>query len=115
MKLVGENPRKVKTIRQVINKSGVAGDDFFLLAWSKALNVPNKGLRFIVSWYDGTTLIGDKRIIWKEGTYDFQNHGKYYSAPADYTRIVLEISYTQTSGTVWFDLVTFRWAPDPDN
>jgi hypothetical protein len=113
MKFVGQNPARVKTLTQVINKNGVAGDDFYMQAWSKASKAPKQGVRFFVYWYDGTKLVGKRSMIWGKGTYNFKTQWKAYTAPAKYTRIVIKISYTQASGMVWLDQVTFRWAPSP--
>jgi hypothetical protein len=113
MKLVGQKPLRTKTLTQIIYKKGVAGDDFYLQASSKAGKVPTRGLRYSVYWYNGTKLVGKQSMVWGGGTYNFKARWKAYTAPAKYTRIVIKITYAQTSGTVWFDQVILRWAPSP--
>ncbi|MGC8856519.1 MAG: hypothetical protein ACP5QU_06955 [Anaerolineae bacterium] len=103
----------LKSLQYVIFKSGVAGDDFLLTVWSRASNVPTttKYYRMRLQFYNGTTLVGSKIFNFAKGTHAFVQGKLLFTAPADYTKIIVNIEFQAASGTVWFDDASLLWAP----
>ncbi|MBI5944985.1 MAG: S8 family serine peptidase [Chloroflexi bacterium] len=111
MRLVGDGT--LKHLYQVINKSGVAGDDFQIFVVSKGSNVPDDAdpYRVQIKFFDGTTVMDRRTIVLKPGTYENKRLSIPYTAMANYTRIEYYLTYGKSSGTAWFDLASLQWAP----
>ena len=101
-----------KTAKQVILKSGAAGDDFTFSLWSKGSNVPGAAMyRLQVQFYNGTTLLSTQTMSFTTGTHGFQKVSGTFTAPGSYTKVVYKIIFKASHGTAWFDAGALRWAP----
>ncbi len=110
VKLVGQGG--TKSLKQVINHTGSANDDFLFVLWSKAQNVPSGYFyRTQISFYNGNTLVHRRIKDFTIGTHDWEYQWVPISVPGAYDRIEFEIIYKRPSGTVWFDSASLKWAP----
>jgi len=111
-KMFGEAGNLNKILRQNILKSGVAGDDFYLSAWSKADSVPGGGkYRATVTILNGSTVILSRTVSFGSGTHDWEIRSKTITAPSAYTKVRVDIYFQKLSGMAWFDLASLTWAP----
>ena len=110
VKLVGQGV--TKSLKEVINHSGSANDDFLFVLWSKAQAVPSGWFyRTQVSFYQGDTLVHRRIKDYTPGTHDWEYQWVPITVPGGYDRIEFEIIYSRPSGTVWFDSASLKWAP----
>jgi parallel beta-helix repeat protein len=111
MKFAGQSG-VTKTLKQTIMKNGSAGDDFLYVLWSKAQNAPS-GFKYRtqVSFYNGNVLVEQRIKDYAAGTHDWEYKWLPITVSGDYTRIEVEIIYSLSSGTVWFDSCSLKWAP----
>lgn len=92
------------TAMQVITRSGSAGDSFHISMSSRASKVTLGGdYKVVVGFYGTTGLIGSTTLRFSSGTHNYQTLSTVYVAPAPYNRIIYNIIYQKTGGTVWFD------------
>ena len=111
VKLVGQG-NKTKSLKEVINHSGSANDDFLFVLWSKAQDVPSGWFyRTQVSFYNGNTLMHRRIKDYTPGTHDWEYQWVPITVPGAYNRIEFEIIYQRPSGAVWFDSASLKWAP----
>lgn len=121
MKLVGDST--LKQLTQVINKPGVAGDDFQIFVVAKGQNVPladpaltPNSFRAQIRFFDGVTVVDRRTISFNIGSdpvFSFTDKriSIAYTAKADYTSLEYNLVYGKDSGTGWFDLASLQWAP----
>ena len=111
MKVVGDGT--LKHLYQIVNKSGVAGDDYQIFVVTKGLNIPNNAdaYRVQIKFFNDTTVMDRRTILLKPGTYVDKRLSIPYTALADYNRIEYYLTYGKASGTAWFDLASLQWAP----
>jgi hypothetical protein len=111
MKFAGQSDM-TKTLKQTIMKNGSAGDDFLYVLWSKAQNAPS-GFKYRtqVSFYNGNVLVEKRIKDYAAGTHDWEYKWLPITVSGGYTRIEVEIIYSLSSGTVWFDSCSLKWAP----
>ena len=104
-KMVGT--RVKKSLMQMLNISGSAGDGFTLSAWSRAKNPSPAGgvysLQATVFHTDGTKRRYKKRFA--KRTHDWQLRKKTFTITKDYSKIVVFLRYQRQSGKAWFDNV----------
>ena len=107
VKIIGVLGKK-KTLTQTISLNGTAGDTFTLSFWAKASLLPSSGLcQAQVLFYSGATLKGVKTLKCPTGkTYNWKAAKLNFTAPGPYTKIVIKLTYSKASGTVWFDGVS---------
>ena len=109
IKLEGQGVKK--TLKEVINHTGSANDDFLFVLWSKAQNVPAGWFyRTQVSFYKGNSLVHRRIKDYTPGTHDWEYRWVPITVPGAYDRIEFEIIYKRPSGTVWFDSASLKWA-----
>ncbi len=99
---------KTKMLTQTINLGGKAGDLFNFSFWIKTNSVPTAGLcQAQVFFYNGTALKGTKLLKCPAGaTYNWKQARLNFIAPAVYTKVVIKFTFSKSSGTVWWDLVS---------
>jgi hypothetical protein len=97
-----------KTLSQTLLFSGSTGDAFNFSFWVKGKSIPTAGVcRAQVLFYNGTTLNPVKPTInCVKGTYAFTQKSLPFTAPGDYTKIIVRFTYSKASGTAWFDAVS---------
>ncbi len=97
----------VKTLTQTRIISGVAGNVLQLSLWVKGQGIPTTGVvRAEVFLYNGATLVQTKTITLANGTYDWKPRSAMFTALATYNKVVVRLTYSKASGTVWFDGVS---------
>jgi len=111
VKLVGDGDLKI--FSQTVNKSGSPGDDFSFFVTTHAEGIPNDADRWLmqVMFYNGSTIVENRNVKLKTGTYDFKRITRTYTATTNYTSIVFRIHFGKSSGTAWVDLSSLQWAP----
>jgi hypothetical protein len=97
-----------KTLSQTLLLGGSSGDAFTFSFWVKGKSIPTAGVcRAQILFYNGATLNPIKPTInCVKGTYGFNQKLLAFTAPGDYTKIVIRITYNKASGQVWFDGVS---------
>jgi hypothetical protein len=97
-----------KTLSQSLSLSGLTGDAFNFSFWVKGSAIPTAGYcRAQVLFYNGTTLNPTKKTInCASGTYAFTQKSLAFTAPGDYTKIIVRFTYSKASDTAWFDAVS---------
>jgi len=96
-----------KSLSQTLMLSGSKDHPFTFSYWVKGNSVPISGLcRGQVIFYNGTTKVGVKTLNCPTSTYDFKHRVLAFTAPAEYTKIVIRFTYAKNSGIVWFDGVS---------
>ncbi len=97
-----------KTLSQTRMLSGSSADAFKFSFWVKGSAIPTAGVcRAQILFYNGATLNPTKKTInCGSGTFAFQQKLLSFTAPGDYTKIVIRFTDTKASGTVWFDAVS---------
>jgi hypothetical protein len=105
-KLIGTG--RIKTLSQTLTLSGLLGDPFTFSYWTKASALPSTGAcRAQVLFYDGAILKGTKTLTCPAGTtYAWQKATLNFTAPADYTEVVITFTFSKIGGMVWFDLAS---------
>ncbi len=101
---------KVKTLTQTLPLKGLMNEKFTFSYWVRANQFPTAGLcQAQVLLYNGKTLLvnGTKTLKCPTGTtYLWKQPKLVFTAPADYTKVVVKFTYSKVGGTVWFDLVS---------
>ncbi len=97
-----------KTLSQTLLLNGSAGDPFTFSYWVKGSSIPTAGVcRAQILFYNGATLNPVKKTVnCGNGTYGFKQKLLSFTAPGDYTKIVVRFTYSKASGRVWFDWVS---------
>jgi len=111
VKLVGDGDLKI--LSQMVNKSGIPGDDFSFFVTTHADGIPNDADRWLmqVMFYNGSTIVENRNVKLKTGTYEFKRITQTYTATTNYTHIMFRIHFGKSSGTAWVDLSSLQWAP----
>lgn len=99
---------KTKTLTQTLIVSGAAGKPFTFSYWAKGKSIPATGVcQAQVTFYNGKVLKGTKTLKCPTGKiYNWKQAKLNFTAPAPYTKIIIKFTYSKSSGTVWFDLVS---------
>jgi len=97
-----------KTLSQTLLLSGSSGDAFTFSYWVKGSAIPTAGVcRAQILFYNGATLNPTKKTVnCGNGTYTFKQKDLSFTAPGDYTKIIVRFTYSKASGRVWFDAVS---------
>jgi len=94
-----------KSLSQVVNISGSAGDRFTISGWSKASNPLREGgpycLQARVFHTDGTKR--NYRACFAKRTHDWQRRQTTFTTVKDYKKIVVYLLDARQSGKAWFD------------
>jgi len=111
VKLVGDGDLKI--FSQMVDKSGSPGDDFSFFVTTHADGIPNDADRWLmqVMFYNGSTIVENRNVKLKTGTYEFRRITQTYTATTNYTHIMFRIHFGKSSGTAWVDLSSLQWAP----
>jgi len=111
VKLVGDGDLKV--FSQRVDKSGSPGDDFSFFVTTRAIGIPDNSDRWLmqVMFYNGSTIVENRNVKLKTGTYNFNRITQTYTATTNYTQIMFRIHFGKSSGTAWVDLSSLQWAP----
>jgi len=111
VKLVGDGDLKI--LSQMVDKSGVPGDDFSFFVTTRAIGIPNDADRWLmqVMFYNGSTIVENRNVKLKTGTYEFKRITQTYTATTNYTHIMFRIHFGKSSGMAWVDLSSLQWAP----
>jgi len=75
--------------------------------------IPNDADRWLmqVMFYNGSTIVENRNVKLKTGTYEFKRITQTYTATTNYTHIMFRIHFGKSSGTAWVDLSSLTWAP----
>ena len=96
-----------KTLSQTLLLNGLKDDAFTFSFWVKGSSIPSAGYcRAQILFYNDATLIAKKTVGCGNGTYGFNQKTLAFTAPGDYTKIVIRFTYNKASGRVWFDAVS---------
>jgi len=97
-----------KTLSQTLMLNGSTGDPFTFSFWVKGSAIPTAGVcRAQILFYNGATLNPTRKTVnCGNGTYGFKQKTLSFTAPGDYTKIVIRFTYSKASGRVWFDAVS---------
>ncbi len=98
-----------KTLSQTLMLNGSTGDAFTFSFWVKGSSIPTAGVcRAQILFYNGATLNPTRKTVnCGNGTYaSFKQKLLSFTAPGDYTKIVIRFTYSKASGRVWFDGVS---------
>jgi hypothetical protein len=97
-----------KTLSQTLLLSGSTGDAFIFSFWVKGKSIPKGGVcRAQILFYNGITLNPIKPTInCVKGSYGFNQKTLTFTAPGNYTKIIVRFTYTKATGQVWFDAVS---------
>jgi len=110
----------LKIFSQQVNKPGVPGDDFSFFVddfsffvTTRAIGIPNDSDRWLmqVMFYNGSTIVENRNVKLKTGTYNFKRITQTYTATTNYTHIMFRVHFGKSSGTAWVDLSSLQWAP----
>ena len=109
VKIVGAGAAK-KTLTQTLPLSGAAGDTFLFSSWVKGSKLPKTGTCQVqVRFYNGASLKGTQIVTCPTAaTFSWKQVQSAFKAPAPYTKVVTQIIYKKTLGTVWFDGVRLK-------
>ena len=96
---------KTKTLTQTLVLAGIGGHIFQLSYSTKASALPGTGVcQAQVLFYTGTTLKGTKTLPCPTGAiYNWTQATLNFGAPAAYTNLKVVFTFSEASGTVWFD------------
>ncbi|MBI5934097.1 MAG: choice-of-anchor D domain-containing protein [Chloroflexi bacterium] len=105
---IGGQTGKTKTLTQTLNLSGNSGDQFIFSFWERGSSIPSAGLcKAEVLLYQGTALKLTKTINCRTGTYAaFEQKMLTFNATSAYTKVEIKFTYSKSSGSIWFDLVS---------
>ncbi len=111
IKLVGDGDLKV--FAQVVEKPGSPGDDFSFFIVTRGVAIPANSQRWLMQmmFYNGSTIVENRNVRLKTGTYNFSRLTRMYTASTDYTHIMFRLHFGKSSGTAWVDLASLQWAP----
>jgi hypothetical protein len=103
IRIIGE-AGKTKNIRQAINLDGSVGEIYTFGFMVKGKSIPTTGVcRVQVLFYNGSIKVETKTIKCPTGTFSFTDKYLQFTSQAAHNRIVVIITYRNSSGTVWFD------------
>lgn len=96
-----------KTLSQAITLSGAAGDKFAFVFWSKGSAVPATGgaCQAQVVFFNGAATTLTKTVPCATGAA-FAKKSLAITTTTAYTRIVVKLTYSKPTGTIWFDAVS---------
>ena len=102
-----------KTLTQTRSISGNAGSVFILSLWVKGQSIPTTlpAVKVVVTLYNGSTSVKSFTLNLPNGTYAFVQKKLSFVAPAAYNKVVIQLSYGKSSGTVWFDGLSLLQSP----
>uniref|UniRef100_UPI0025C34774 DNRLRE domain-containing protein n=1 Tax=Clostridium sp. UBA4548 TaxID=1946361 RepID=UPI0025C34774 len=105
LKIIG-GYNKSKSIGSAIYLSGKTGDTFNLSAWAKADSVPKGVFDISVAFVNGSQV---KWVIvpFNKNNHDWQYISEIVKAPMDYTRVDMNIFYSNNANTAYFDGIQF--------
>ncbi len=88
-------------------KGGGAGNGYIFSLYSKtgSVSIPsNAKYSANLMFYNNTTLVGSASMGFNKGVHGWQAVKFAYTVPAVYNKIVIQIIFQASAGTVWFDL-----------
>jgi hypothetical protein len=90
---------------QTIIRNGSAGDFFSFGLSSRTQNIPSNGTYKVeVMFYNNNNnLLYSKLLSFNTGTHDFQMANTTFNSPANYSKIVYQITLQESTGAAWFD------------
>ncbi len=102
---IGGAISKIKTLSQTLTLSGSAGQRFAFSYSVKGSAIPTSGLcQAQVFFYKGSTLVGKSSALkCSTGTYNWKKKSLAFNSPAAYTKVMIKFTYSNASGTVYFD------------
>ncbi len=96
-----------KTLTQTVKLSGASGSAFTFSLWIKGTSIPAAGTCLAqVSLYNGAALQMTKIIRCANSTYGFKSQTLSFTTTSAYTKVVIQLIYAKSKGTVWFDGVS---------
>jgi hypothetical protein len=106
-------PSLMKTLFQAIMLNGLKGDAFTFSFWVKgsAISTTNSCMAQVLFYKNnpltgpGTPdiLVGTQTVPCPTGTFAYMLKTVSFTVPAAYYKIVVQFTYSKTTGTVWFD------------
>ncbi len=108
LRIGGENS-KTKFLTQAIALIGMPNTAFMLSFWARGSNIPEAGLcRLDVMIYSNATLLVTKTLACKTGTYSTFTQASLptFKTTTAFNRLVIRITYTKSTGTIWLDGVS---------
>jgi len=106
LKFVGQTG-KTKTITQTMTFSGAAGNYLRFSFWTKGATIPAAGVcKVELMLYNGATLTQTKIINCKPNSYNYVKQQLNFYASSNFTKVVVKMTYSKASGTIWFDLMS---------
>ena len=104
LKISGQ-PGKTKTLTQTRAVGGAAGNAFVLSLWRKGTSIPGTAglVRAQVLFYSGSSLVQTATLTLPNGAYNWTQQKLAFTVAHAYTKVVIKLTYSKGSGTVWFD------------
>ena len=104
---------KTKGVSISISKVGAVGSAFYFSVWAKGISVPTPTAATAnILLYNGSKWVNTFPLpITYTGTFKFAKATTWFIAPKAYTRVVVKLNYTASSGTLWYDDASLLWAP----
>lgn len=104
VRIIGQTGQ-TKSLAETVTLGGKKGDAFTFSFWVKVNNLSATGVcQAKATFYNGSTVVGAKVIPCPAGaTYNWKQAKANYVAPADYTKVIVSLIFSKSSGTVWFD------------
>lgn len=102
-----------KTLTQTLSLSGAASDALKVSVWGMGQSIPSTAgqVQALVKLYNGTALVQTKTIPFPNGTYGFTQMSLSFSAGGTYNKVVIQLVYSKSSGSVWFDELSLLRSP----
>ena len=101
-----------KTLKQTLNTRGAAGDMFYLSFWVRGVSLPAGGAcRAQVLLYDGAALVMTKTVNCPTGSFAFTKKATNFAATDAFDSVVIKLTYSKASGSVYFDGLGLYLAP----
>ena len=104
-----------KTLTQTRTVSGGAGSTFLLRLWGKGQNIPVTagGVQAQVFLYSSasTSPFLTKTISFPNGIYGFIQKSMSFTVTHAYNKIVIKLTYSKGSGSIWFDSLSLLRSP----
>lgn len=107
LKMIGQ-AGKTKTLTQSVILGGKKGDTFTFSFWVKADKLSTAGVcQAQIVFYNASAVVGKKLIPCPAGaTYQWKQTKVGFVAPENYTKLVISLTSSKSTGTAWFDLVS---------
>ncbi len=104
VKIIGQ-AGQTKSLAQTVTLGGKKGDAFTFSFWVRVNNLSAAGVcQAKATFYNGSTVVGNKVIPCPAGaTYNWRQAKANFVAPANYTKIIVSLVFSKSSGTAWFD------------